>query len=99
MFVPRIIWLSALVGVVIYYIVPSLRRPVYVGWMYAVYPIGWTISHVMMIVMFYGVLTPVGLIMRLLGRDPLERAFDRSASTYWIAHDPGSDPERYFRQF
>src|SRR5271170_5764079 len=71
-----IIWGAALIGVAIYYVLPEIRRPVYVGWMIAVYPIGWTVSHVAMVVVFYGVLTPIGVIMRLCGRDPLDRAFD-----------------------
>jgi hypothetical protein len=95
----RIIWLCALIATAIYYAIPALRRPAYLGWMYAVYPIGWTVSHVLIAIVFYGVLTPLGLIMRLLGRDPLERTLDKSAATYWIAHDSGADPDRYFRQF
>jgi hypothetical protein len=96
---PRIIWACALVGVAIYYAVPPLRRPVYLGWMYAAFPIGWIVSHILMVVVFYGVLTPIGLLMRAFGRDPLNRTFDRSATSYWIKHDPGSDLERYFQQY
>jgi hypothetical protein len=51
------------------------------------------------VVVFYGVLTPIGLLMRLFGRDPLNRTFDRSATSYWIEHDPGSDLDRYFQQY
>jgi len=96
---PRIIWGCALVAVAIYYAVPSLRRPAYLGWMYAAFPIGWVVSHLLMVVVFYGVLTPIGLLMRLFGRDPLNRTFDRSATSYWIEHDPGSDLDRYFQQY
>jgi hypothetical protein len=39
------------------------------------------------------------LILRLLGRDPLERAWDRDARSYWKDAEKAVDPARYFRQF
>jgi hypothetical protein len=48
---------------------------------------------------FYFLITPIGLIMRLIGRDPMNRAFDRSANTYWIARDPRTSASQYFKQF
>lgn len=78
---------------------PASRRRIYVGWMYAVYPIGWTVSHLLLGVVYFGVITPLGLAMRVLRRDPLERRFDRAASSYWEAHDPAGRIKRYLRQF
>jgi hypothetical protein len=94
-----VIWSAAAVGVAIYYAVPPLRKPIYLGWVYAVYPIGWVMSHVLLAVVFFGVFAPVGLLMRLISRASLGLKLDRSASTYWSAHDPGTDPDRYFQQF
>jgi Saxitoxin biosynthesis operon protein SxtJ len=94
-----VIWSAAAVGVALYYAMPPLRRPIYLGWVYAVYPIGWAMSHVLLAVVFFGVFAPVGLLMRLMSRDSLGIKLDRSASTYWSAHDPGTDPDRYFQQF
>jgi len=97
--VPRaVLGLGALVTLV-YYAVPPLRRWVYLGWMYAAFPIGWVVSHVVLAAVYYLVVTPIGVTMRALGRDPLNRPFDRSAPTYWVPHDPGADVKRYFRQF
>jgi Saxitoxin biosynthesis operon protein SxtJ len=93
-----VIWIVAAIAIAIYFAIPPLQRPVYLGWMYAAYPIGWVISHLLLIVAFFGVFTPVGILMRLMSRDPLAKNFDRSASTYWLPHDPGTDPDRYFRQ-
>ena len=45
------------------------------------------------------VVTPVAVIMRICGRDPMLRKFDPSAKTYWIKRTPGDGTERYFRQF
>ncbi len=45
-----------------------------------------------------GVITPIALMMRLFGRDKLERRFDADASSYWIAHPKQESTARYFRQ-
>ena len=78
---------------------PRVGRTVYVGMAMAAVPIGWTITHLALAVTYYLVLCPVGLIMRLSGRDPMQRRFDRSATSYWTELDPGPNVGRYFRQF
>ncbi len=78
---------------------PASRRRIYVGWMYAVYPIGWAVSHLLLGVVYFVVITPIGLALRILGRDLLERPFDRAAATYWVRHNPAGPIERYLRQF
>ncbi len=78
---------------------PSLVRPVYVVWMALAFPIGWTVSHIMMLAVFYLVLTPIGLVMRLCGHDPLQRQVDREAKTYWLTRTSRQDLKSYFRQF
>lgn len=77
---------------------PAFMRRIYVGWMVAAAPIGWVVSHLVLAFVFFAVMTPIGLIMRALGRDPLERRFDPQAPTYWKPH-AGSEVSRYFRQF
>jgi Saxitoxin biosynthesis operon protein SxtJ len=97
--VPAAILGAGAVVTAVYYAVPPLRRWVYLVWMYAAFPIGWVVSHVVLAAVYYLVVTPIGVTMRLLGRDPLDRRFDRSATTYWVPHDPAQSVERYFRQF
>lgn len=96
---PQRIWSAAALASLTYYLVPSLRRPMYVGWSYVTYPIGWVVSHVLMAIVFFGLFTIVGLLMRLLGYDPMARTFDRSATTYWVRHEDQSDVSYYFRQY
>jgi|JI8StandDraft_1071087.scaffolds.fasta_scaffold384955_2 ABC-type uncharacterized transport system permease subunit len=83
----------------VFFAVPPARRYIYLGWLYAAYPIGYVVSHVIMGVIYFGVVTPVGLIMRALGHDPMTRSFDKQAKTYWIEHRTDRDPKRYFKQF
>jgi hypothetical protein len=41
-------------------------------------------NPVIMAVLFFGVLTPVGLIMRAAGKDMLRLRFDKGSSSYWL---------------
>jgi Saxitoxin biosynthesis operon protein SxtJ len=75
---------------------PGVIRPVYLGMMRLTFPIGWVVSHVILFVAYFLVITPVGFVVRLF-HDPMQRQFDRAARSYWI---PREQPERsrYFRQ-
>ena len=78
---------------------PPLMRVVYVVWMALVFPIGWTVSHVVLAVLFYLVFTPIAIIMKLCGYDSMQRKFDRQAATYWKRRQQNDDNSRYFKQF
>lgn len=77
---------------------PRFMHPIYLIWMYAAYPIGFVVSHVLLGLIFYLVLTPVGLVMKLVGYDPLHRQM-RASTTYWTACEAAPDKKQYFRQF
>jgi hypothetical protein len=95
----QLIWAAALVLALTYYLVRPLRWPMYVGWSYGTYPIGWVVSHVLMAAVYFILFTFVGALMRLFGYDPLARTFDRSATSYWVRHEDQSDVSYYFRQY
>ena len=97
--VAKWLWIAAVAVGVPGLIFPALMRPIYVGWMVAAFPIGWTVSHLMLGTMYYLILTPVGALLRAFGNDPMHRKFDRDAKTYWVEHRTGDDPGTYFRQF
>ena len=78
---------------------PITARNIYDGWQRAAEPIGASVSLAVLSVAYYLVLFPVAVLKRLLTRDPLQREFDRQASSYWMPHNPGADPDRYFKQF
>lgn len=78
---------------------PAFIRIVYVVWMTAVFPIGFVVSNVVLAVVFYGVVWPIGILTKLIGRNSLQLGFDRDAKTYWNVRQPTRDPRRYFRQY
>jgi hypothetical protein len=95
----RAVWVAGAAIIAVYYLLPAVQRPLYMTWMYAAFPVGWLVSHAILGAIFYGVLTPIGILVRLLSHDPLLRQFDASVDTYWIKHEVRDDLDRYFKQF
>jgi len=89
---------AALVGGVLGAVAPQLLKYVFVGWIVAVFPIGWTVSHLLLGFIYFFILTPIGLLLKVLGQDPMNRTLDRAAKTYWTTHEQ-APMARYFRQF
>lgn len=78
---------------------PAALRWLFVSWMVLAFPIGWAISQFMLLVMYYGLLTPVGLLLKLRGRDLLHRKPASQQASFWTAKEMPQDVRRYFRQF
>ena len=81
------------------WMVPAFMRIVYVGMAYVAFPIGFVVSYLILVIVYYAVLTPTGLMMRLFRYDPMSRHFDARASTYWWPRDRDESLDTYFRQF
>jgi hypothetical protein len=93
------VWGIALLVSVVGLLSPRFMGLVYVGWMCVVYPIGWLVSHLILAVVFFLVITPIGAVASLVRRDPLKLRFDASRSTYWTRYEPDDETSRYFEQF
>ena len=78
---------------------PAVLRPLFVAWMLAAFPLGWVMSHVMLASVYYFVLTPIGLLLRLGGRDSLQLKQRPDANTFWVERKQPAKPSRYFQQF
>jgi hypothetical protein len=78
---------------------PEWMRFIYVGWMVLAFPIGWTVSQVLLAMMFFGLFTPIGLFFRVVGRDPLQLARPSGRKSYWGPKPAPTDLRRYFKQF
>lgn len=78
---------------------PPLVRPLFLGSMYLTFPVGWVLAHLLMAVIYYGVITPIGLLMRRLRPDPLARQFESERSSYWEPHRGVETKKRYFQQY
>ena len=76
---------------------PFALRPVYRLLALVALPIGWVVSELVLRIVFYVVLTPLGVLFRIMGRDALHLR-RRDASTYWWETKREKEPSSYFRQ-
>jgi hypothetical protein len=67
--------------------IPGRLGPVHAGWMRGAHAISKVTTPLLLGLMYVIVITPAGLIMRLLGRDPLRHPESRGG--YWIVREPG----------
>lgn len=62
--------------------------------------LGKIVSPIALGILFYGVLTPIGALVRLSGKDPLRLKLDPGAGSYWISRTPpGPPPDSMTNQF
>ena len=62
--------------------------------------LGKVVSPIALGILFYGVFTPLGVLIRLTGKDPLRLKFDPDADSYWIPRKPpGPPPDSMTNQF
>lgn len=100
-------WHTGLIGgltalgsafVVLAYAAPRVLKPVFVATSLLALPIGFVIGEVVLAAVYFGVFTPLAIVFRLMGRDPLERQIDRGAASYWRKKPQPRDVASYFRQ-
>jgi hypothetical protein len=78
-------------------VLPVLIRPIFVGLILLTFPIGWVVSHLLLGLIFYGVVAPIGLILRISGHDPLQLK-KPSGNSVWKTSIGKTDATRYLRQ-
>lgn len=78
---------------------PQVLKPLFVGLTVVTFPIGLMVSELIVGMMFLFLFTPVALAFKLIGRDALQRRFDRQAKSYWEPHPATMPAHRYFHQY
>lgn len=86
--------------IILSYIAVPLLRPFHMAWMMLALILGWFMSRVILIILFYLVFTPIGLAAKIFGKRFLEMKIDKSAETYWEKRESiAKQPIDYERQF
>lgn len=81
-------------------LLPISLAPVHTAFMAFSRVSGWVVTRLILIVLFYTILTPIGIVGRLLGKHFLDVKMDASRGSYWIATQPKArEREIYERQF
>lgn len=78
---------------------PRVLSYIYRAWMLVAEGISWVLLRVILGVFFYLVLSPVGLLMRVFGRDILDEKIDRETLSYWKKKVSQPTQEQYERLF
>ncbi len=79
---------------------PALLHPANVVWMRFGLLLSRIVNPIVMAVLFYGVITPVGWLKRKFGEDSMHLERDPNAASYWIERrPPGPTPETMSQQF
>jgi len=90
--------LGAAAGV-LFYAMPAIAKPFYVVWYALACCIGLVVGNVVLGLIFYVLVTGIGLVKRLFGSQPIRKTPDPLVKSYWLAAAPPSNLKRYFSQF
>jgi hypothetical protein len=77
-------WMVSAVFVVVGLASPMVLGAVYRAWMKVGLVLGWINSRIILGVMFYGLVLPMGLIMRMMGKDPMARRLESDSPSYRV---------------
>ncbi|CAN5276090.1 hypothetical protein BH20VER2_BH20VER2_06340 [soil metagenome] len=81
-------------------VAPAVLQVVHRGWMTAAFAMGWVMTNVILTLVFFLAVTPIGLLQRVFGKPPLELAFRSGAGSYWETRAGGKPaPADYEKQY
>ena len=78
---------------------PALLRAPYRVWMSVGMLLGWLMTRIILFLAFVIVMTPMGWLVRALGKDVLDQRIDRQAGSYWKERRKATGREQYTKQF
>lgn len=97
--VAYVFWAVGIASAIFSLVLPNANRALFVALIVLTYPIGVVVSHLVLALLFFGILTPVALLFRVIGRDPLARIFEPDRKSYWSDVPEVTETKDYFRQF
>lgn len=94
-------WIGAGVVLAGLRLIPALFLQLYRLWLRFSVILGYFVSRIILIITFFLAVLPIGILMRIFGKDPMDRKLDPQAPSYWIKRDRQEDVsiERYEKQF
>jgi len=87
---PLRLWAIGIGGLLIVFggILPQVLWPIHKGWMWVGHILGWINTRILLGIVFYALLTPIGLVFRLMGKDTMRQRFAGSSTTYRVVRSP-----------
>ena len=79
---------------------PMILKPIYFVWMVLASILGIFMTRLILSIVFYSVLTPIGLVFRIFGKQFIELRWDKSEDSYWnYRSNEYQKKENYEKQF
>jgi hypothetical protein len=99
----RVLWITG-GAVFLLSFIPPIARLLYILWIYILWmgigiTMGLVTQPIILVAVFLVLITPVGLVFKLIQRDTMKRKLDRGASSYWEEYRETDDPATYVKQF
>ncbi len=96
----EILLIPGLVLCILGFTIPVVLKPVYWVWMVFATILGWVMTRVILSLLFYVVITPIGVLSRMFGNQFLDLKWDTSKDSYWNSRTTKQqNNEDYERQF
>lgn len=81
-------------------LLPGLLKPIYIAWMSCAVTIGYFMTRLILSLLYALVFSPVGLVLRLIGKDLLHEKIDQQQSSYWMWRERGQfEPQSVENQY
>jgi hypothetical protein len=69
-------------------VLPRALAPIHQAWMWIGHVLGWINTRILLSIVFYGLVTPIGIIFRLMGKDTMRQGFAQDSPTYRVIRQP-----------
>jgi hypothetical protein len=89
-------WILAVLLGTISLVMPNILQPVHHWWMKLAHVLGWINTRILLSLVFFLILSPIALILRLLGKDPMHRKFDPAEQSYRV--ESKTPPENHMER-
>lgn len=98
---PRWLWPAAASGAFFFIgmLLPMKLKTPYIIWMSFAFVLGWFMTRVILSLVFFAIITPMGVLLRIWGKDLLDTKFQKDGATHWKKHEGEHDISRYEKQF
>ena len=89
---------SSFIGISL--VIPVILKPIYLVWMIFSVILGWFMTRLILSLLFYLIITPIGLVLRLMGKDLLELRKKEVQDSYWnMRNSEKEQNQNYEKQY
>jgi len=93
----QFVFIIGAIFIILGFFIPMVLKPIYIIWMTFATILGWIMTRVILAVLFYLIVTPIGLIARIFGVNFLDLSWNDNVKSYWNKRDKTvSDIEKQF---